>query len=607
MHTRDDLSCDRGYEGWLITEAKKRNPSILLYGLSWATPRWVGDGTGNGTGYYSNDNLLYQTKWVECIRNTTTYTVDTIGSWNEKPPPPTDYVKDLRATLDAAGFQQTRISLADGDYSINNMVAQALADPVFNASFVAISRHYPCDTPAPIVESEVHKSFWASEDGSAENTWAGTSCWGRLLNQNYVLMNMTSTINWSLIWAVPKGLPFSGCGLMSAQTPWSGHYTGGDGDVSDPPSLNGPLWTTAHTTHFTAPGWKYLGVGGGGSGFLPPAAGGGSYVTLIPPPAGSGGGGVKSVALGSSPGDFTLVIEKFTGPCKCKPANVTTPVVVDGVASFRAIGGLAGAGVVLHVWRTNATHQFTRDEDITMASDGTFQVFMPADSVATVTTLATPSRSRGEVVGGLSPIPPSTPFALPYADAFSPTTYAYDAQGRFWADQTGSFAVRQGALRQVVPIDPGPNRWVREDVDPITLLGDNSSLSDVTLGVTATFAPTSTTPNATAYVQACARITAYTGLRNGLPPGVCLVVNATGGWVVRTGSVGVAEGVLGGGNFDPTLPMRLSLGVVGSGIVGGVGGVTLFNLTNATAGYDVGLVGLGCGYHAAAFANFSLV
>ena len=79
MHTRDDLSCERGYEGWLITEAKKRNPSILLYGLSWATPRWVGDGTGNGTGYYSNDNLLYQTKWVECIRNTTTYTVDLIG------------------------------------------------------------------------------------------------------------------------------------------------------------------------------------------------------------------------------------------------------------------------------------------------------------------------------------------------------------------------------------------------------------------------------------------------------------------------------------------------------------------------------------------------
>lgn len=86
------------------------------------------------------------------------------------------------------------------------------------------------------------------------------------------------------------------------------------------------------------------------------------------------------------------------------------------------------------------------------------------------------------------------------------------------------------------------------------------------------------------------------------------MVNATGGWVVRTGSVGVAEGVLGGGgSFDPTLPMTLSLGVVGSGIVGGVGGVTLFNLTNATAGYDVGLVGLGCGYHAAAFANFSLV
>ena len=35
MHTRDDLSCERGYEFWLASEAKKRNPDVKLYGLSW--------------------------------------------------------------------------------------------------------------------------------------------------------------------------------------------------------------------------------------------------------------------------------------------------------------------------------------------------------------------------------------------------------------------------------------------------------------------------------------------------------------------------------------------------------------------------------------------
>ena len=35
MHTRDDLDCTRGYEGWLMSEAKKRNQNIKTWGLSW--------------------------------------------------------------------------------------------------------------------------------------------------------------------------------------------------------------------------------------------------------------------------------------------------------------------------------------------------------------------------------------------------------------------------------------------------------------------------------------------------------------------------------------------------------------------------------------------
>ena len=29
MHTRDDLNCTRGYEWWLMKEAKKRNPDVI--------------------------------------------------------------------------------------------------------------------------------------------------------------------------------------------------------------------------------------------------------------------------------------------------------------------------------------------------------------------------------------------------------------------------------------------------------------------------------------------------------------------------------------------------------------------------------------------------
>ena len=40
-HFRGDLGCTRGYEGWLASEAKKRNPDIKIWSLSWGVPGWV--------------------------------------------------------------------------------------------------------------------------------------------------------------------------------------------------------------------------------------------------------------------------------------------------------------------------------------------------------------------------------------------------------------------------------------------------------------------------------------------------------------------------------------------------------------------------------------
>ena len=47
MHEPWDENYRRGYEWWLLTEAKKRNPYIKVYGLAWAFPGWVGNGTGD--------------------------------------------------------------------------------------------------------------------------------------------------------------------------------------------------------------------------------------------------------------------------------------------------------------------------------------------------------------------------------------------------------------------------------------------------------------------------------------------------------------------------------------------------------------------------------
>ena len=602
MHTREEISCSRGYETWLISEAKARNSAIITYALSWAVPHWVGDGNGNGTGFHSPDNYVYQTKFLECVRNFTGYDIDVMGTWNEKEPGPSSYVSGLRSAFDAAGFSNTRISVYDGDYSVNNVVTAALADPVFNASFSSIGRHYPCDTQYPTVESDIHKALWSAEDLSTPNDWTGAACWGRLLNQNYVNMNMTSTISWSLIWSAIETLPFSGNGLMSAQQPWSGHYSGGDGsgfpvdNVTSSEALNGPLWTSAQTTQFTAPGWRYLHVPGGGSGFLPQSSGNGSYVTLVPQ---------------NDTSEMTIVIEKITSvTCKC---NLNTSAYVsDGVVNFTVLpsGGLPGGATVLHVWRTNETVQFVQDADIIINSDGTFSVFVARDSIVTLSTLSSATHGVPS-----APIPMTAPFPLPYADNFN--TYPEDTTVvRYFGDQTGSFAVRQGALTQVVSIDPGSNRWTVEDLDPITLIGDHT-LVDTIMTIAVTFEPALNASGrglgdfGFTYVQACLRITKYTGFKNGPPPGYCLAVNASGAWLANAGTLVMASGQLPT-PFDATTPHVLTLSAKGTVIVGSITGTfphttlnpPLFNVTNSL--YSAGIGGLGSGFHTAAFDNFTI-
>ena len=43
-----------------MVEAKKRNPNIKLYGLSWGVPGWIGGGN-----YFSQDNIDYHIKWIQ--------------------------------------------------------------------------------------------------------------------------------------------------------------------------------------------------------------------------------------------------------------------------------------------------------------------------------------------------------------------------------------------------------------------------------------------------------------------------------------------------------------------------------------------------------------
>ena len=63
-HTATDLNCNRGYEWWLMEQAKARNPGIKLAALSWGAPGWIGNGN-----FFSTDMVNYLLAWLDlCAR-----------------------------------------------------------------------------------------------------------------------------------------------------------------------------------------------------------------------------------------------------------------------------------------------------------------------------------------------------------------------------------------------------------------------------------------------------------------------------------------------------------------------------------------------------------
>jgi galactosylceramidase len=70
-----------GYEGWLMAEAKKRNPDIPLLGLVYAWPSWVNP---SGSSPFESpateaNAAAYMTGWVRGMRDTYNVSLDWVG------------------------------------------------------------------------------------------------------------------------------------------------------------------------------------------------------------------------------------------------------------------------------------------------------------------------------------------------------------------------------------------------------------------------------------------------------------------------------------------------------------------------------------------------
>ena len=424
MHREDEKpNFSRGYEWWMMEEAKRRNQDVKLYGLPWEFPSWVGAGTLDPFTNLSKP-LHYVTEWLRGADQKQLH-MDYLGIWNERQCN-VDYVLALRKALDQGGHENTKIIAPDGAVkSANKLIAAMASSPALAEAVHAVGYHYPnsnSQAPANATSFVQTLRLWASEDDStvdppsnAPNTphprrQPGGGCLVRTLNQNWITGNMTATIVWNLIMARYPQLRWDFTGLMAATTPFG---SGRNYDVLP------PLWAMAHTTQFTRPGWELLRVDhsndlherkvghSGGSGWL---VGGGTYVTYVSRGARGRGAGRGAERRG----ELTIVIEKMdANQSRCERGSRPTDQigsVSPENATFMLEGGdllLSSDVTSLAVWSSQFggdeldSHLFQKMNDVTLIrlKNGTitFELEMLPNFAYTVTTVRNGTKGGGGV------------------------------------------------------------------------------------------------------------------------------------------------------------------------------------------------------------------
>ena len=555
--TRTDLNFSRGYEWWLLQQAKARNPNIALDCLAWGAPGWIGNGN-----YYSQDMCNYIVNFIRGAQTHYGLTFSFIGTHNESAlnPKATAWIKLLRSTLNANGLQGVQLVAADEWGGAWNIVTNTgyglLFDPALSNAVARVGAHYPGSSSPPGAQT-CGKPLWSSEDGIGGSTWPAAMRLAKIFNRNYITGKMAATEIWSPITGYYDILAAADSGLMRANTPWSGNY-----------QVAPAIWVAAHTTQFAAPGWTYL--EGGASSLLPS---GGSMVTLAlwrRPDATHDSSGRAS----TNQSDYSIIIE-------------TSDATAAQTVTFHLTNGLTTA--VLNLWQTTQTNQFVHIGTV-MPVGGIFTcTFQPA-CIYTLTT------TTGQAKGRAAP-PPAAPFPLPFKDNFE--SYAPGATPKYFSDQAGTFEVflradGQGrSLRQVSP--QTGIRWTSE-WQPYTLIGEASWTDyDVSADVLIE------TNGGVVFVQG--RVGSVPGFSDPLPRGYWFALNnATLRWQLYASSNLLAAGAA---NAAINTWHNLRLAMQGASLRCYVDHALVTNITDYT--YASGLAGLGCGgWYGAQFDNFTL-
>ncbi|HLI96827.1 MAG TPA: hypothetical protein VKT72_12170, partial [Candidatus Baltobacteraceae bacterium] len=440
MRSPSDANYNRGYEWWMMEQAKARNPRMKLAGLEWGAPGWFRLDTNSPDGFFSNDNIHYLVDWIEHAWSDHHLHIDYIGGWNESNGwAPYDRYNLWYATLKAALLRNhldTKLIAYDASGE-NWDIARGMDDnSALRSAVDVMGVHYPCGNDGgPALKCDrnavaiaIGKPIWASENGS-QNWDKGADALARAINRGYIDGRMTAFINWSAVGSWYRTLPDWGDALMQADQPWSGHYY-----------VAKSIWVMAHTGQFAAPGWRYL---NSACGYLGGDRNNGSYVTLEAP----------------NKRDYSIVLE-------------TTTAKTPQTAEFSVTGGLSAG--TLHVWATNLhsakySDWFVQFPDVTPRA-GHFSLALRPGYMYSITT------TSGQHKGASDP-PPAKELALPYRDNFD--EYRTGALPKYFAAAQGAFEAAPCTLRSGMcmrqQINLAPIEWpIGSPTGPIVITGDPS-------------------------------------------------------------------------------------------------------------------------------------
>ncbi|WP_288956394.1 hypothetical protein [uncultured Polaribacter sp.] len=432
--TREELKnpVSRGYEFWLMKEARNRNSKIILEYLPWSFPAYL------KPNIFTSESAEYFVSYLDVAKKEWNLDIDWVAAAENENYTNGDWiVNNVRPLLDERGYKNVKIQGPDDNSGDWKIFEEFEKDNAFNNVVEAVGYHYVTGRefnenmvdgrgrPTTKKAKNSGKPLWASEDWSwTGKDWGGAGALNlaRMYNKFYIRDRITKSLIWAPIGSIYESVTWDKAGAMKANSPWSGYY-----------EVWPTIWATAHTTQFAEPyNWQYL---NNACGLFDKKTYKGSCVTLKE----------------KESSNWSMII------CTEKQEEIEIKI---------------GKGFSLskvNVWKSDENEQFIKQESL-IPKDGILRLSLNAKSIYSLTT--TSGQQKGTYV-----IPKKKAFPFPYKEDYEDRKLG--DLPKYHSDQTGSFEIAlkedgSHCLKQIVP-KQGYD-WMRiyrrSNIKPNTLVGD---------------------------------------------------------------------------------------------------------------------------------------